>query len=63
MCIRDSEGGEGARNSASDVNPAPLPILKKFEKNKASEIAIEVVARYKKIAFILIEPNLDESVI
>ena len=38
-------------------------MLIKFEKNKANEIAIEVVAKYKNIALILIEPNLDESVI
>ena len=37
--------------------------VKKFEKNKANEIAIEVLAKYKNIALILIEPNLDESVI
>ena len=58
-----NEGGVGVTNFASDISPAPLPMLIKFEKNKANEIAIEVVAKYKNIALILIEPNLEESVI
>ena len=37
--------------------------LKKFEKKRAKEIAIEVVTKYKRIALRLIDPNLDESVI
>ena len=49
--------GVGVTNFASILS-APLPMLIKFEKNKANEIAIEVVAKYKNIALILIEPNL-----
>ena len=55
--------GLGAVNSTFVMRPTPLPILKKFEKKRAKEIAIEVVTKYKRIALKLIDPNLDESVI
>ena len=57
------DGGLGAVNSTFVMRPTPLPILKKFEKKRAKEIAIEVVTKYKRIALRLIDPNLDESVI
>ena len=54
------EGAEGAENSISVDNPIPLPVSNKLAKDSANAIAIEVVAKYRQTAFMLMDPSFDE---